>query len=156
MAGWNFVTRQLTQKVITKYINVLSKREIFTYFRRLFCYQEAANIILIEAPTANVAIVVPVNINKNVSFILDTSGVDHVDDLKCDEMGCCECVGVRNGHFERKSSKAKKVSERKCHREDVFKSTRCYYSNDSLPSLKKIVDNTPIQIKIAIRVINLN
>lgn len=99
--------------MITKYINVLSKREIFTYFRPLFCYQEAANIILIEAPTAN-------------------------DDLKCDEMGCCECVGVRNGHFKRKSSKAKKVSERKCHREDVFKLTRRYYSNESLPSLKKI------------------
>ena len=79
-----------------------------------------------------------------------------MDDLKCDEMGCCECVGVRNGHFKRKSSKAKKVSERKCHREDVFKSTRRYYSNESLPSLKKIVGNTPIQIKIAIRVINLN
>lgn len=36
--------------------------------------QQAANIILIEAPTANVARVVPVNINKNALFILHMSG----------------------------------------------------------------------------------
>ena len=36
--------------------------------------QQAANILLIEAPTANVARVVPVNINKNVLFIIDMSG----------------------------------------------------------------------------------
>ena len=57
------------------------------------------------------------------------SGVDHVDDLKCDEMGCWECVSV------------KKVSEKKCHKEDVFKLTRRYYSNGSLPSLKRIIKN---------------
>ena len=78
-----------------------------------------------------------------------------MDDLKCDEMGCWECVGVKNAHFKRTSSKAKNVSEKKCHREDVFKLTRRYYSNESLLSLKKIIKklggNTSITIKISIR-----
>ena len=42
-------------------------------------------------------------------------------------MGCWECVSV------------KKVSEKKCHKEDGFKLTRRYYSNGSLPSLKRII-----------------
>ena len=42
-----------------------------------------------------------------------------MDDLKCDEMGCWECVSV------------KKVSEKKYHKEDGFKLTRRYYSNGS-------------------------
>ena len=45
----------------------------------------------------------------------------------------------------------KKVSEKKCHKEDVFKLTRRYYSNGSLPSLKRIIKklggNTSIPIK---------
>ena len=101
--------------------------------------QEAANILLIEAPSANVSRVVPVNINKNVSFIIDTSAIDHIDDLKCDEMGSWDCVGVKSAHFRKKSAKVKKVAEKKYHREDVFKLTRRYYSNESLPSLKKII-----------------
>ena len=48
-------------------------------------------------------------------------------------------MGVKNAHVKRKLSKAKKVSEKKCHRKDVFKLTRQYYSNESLPSLKKII-----------------
>lgn len=101
--------------------------------------QEAANILLIEASSANVAEVVPTNINKSVSFIIDTSAIDHIDDLKCDEMGSWVCVGVKTAYFRKKSAKVKKVSERKCQREDVFKLTRRYYSNDSLPSLKRII-----------------
>lgn len=69
-------------------------------------------------------------------------------------MGCWECMGVKNAHVKRKSSKAQKVSEKKCHRKDVFKLTRHYYSNESLPSLKKIIKklgaNTSIRIKICI------
>jgi len=75
--------------------------------------QEAANILLIEAPSANVSRVVPVNINKNVSFIIDTSAIDHIDDLKCDEMGSWDCVGVKSAHFRKKSAKVKKVAEKK-------------------------------------------
>ena len=101
--------------------------------------QEAPNILLIEALSANIARVVPTNINKNVSFIIDTLAIDHIDDLKCDEMGSWVCVGVKNAYFRKKSAKVKKVSERKCRREDVLKLTRRYYSNDSFPSLKRII-----------------
>jgi len=60
--------------------------------------QEAANILLIEATSANVAKVVPVNVNKNVSFIIDTSEIDNIEDLKCDELGSWVCVGVKSAH----------------------------------------------------------
>jgi len=82
---------------------------------------EAANILLIEEPSANVSRVVPVNINKNVSFIIDTSAIDHIDDLKCDEMGSWDCVGVKSAHFRKKSAKVKKVAEKKYHREEGHK-----------------------------------
>ena len=54
-------------------------------------------------------------------------------------MGSWVYVGVKNAYFRKKSAKVKKVSERKCRREDVLKLTRRYYSNDSLPSLKRII-----------------
>ena len=54
-------------------------------------------------------------------------------------MGSWVYVGVKNAYFRKKSAKVKKVSKRKCRREDVLKLTRRYYSNDSFPSLKRII-----------------
>ena len=101
--------------------------------------QEAANILLIEVTSANIAEVVPVNVNKNVSFIIDTLEIDNIEDLKCDELGSWVCMGVKSARFRKKSAKVRKVSEKKRNREDVFKVTSRYYSNGSLPSLKRII-----------------
>lgn len=101
--------------------------------------QEAVNILLIEVTSANIAEVVPVNVNKNVSFIIDTLEIDNIEDLKCDELGSWVCMSVKSARFRKKSAKVRKVSEKKRNREDVFKVTSRYYSNGSLPSLKRII-----------------
>ena len=70
--------------------------------------QESATILLKKAPSADVAKAVPINVNKNTVFIVDTLAIGHLDDLKADELGTWHCTGVKSAYFRVKLMKAKK------------------------------------------------
>ena len=72
--------------------------------------QESGTILLKKAPGANVATAVPINVNKNTAFVVDTLGIGHPDNLKADELGSWHCTGVKSAYFHVKLMKARKVS----------------------------------------------
>lgn len=100
---------------------------------------EIAKILLLKASTSIVATGIPTNVNRNVTFIVDTKHLENVEDLKCDELGSWSCTGVKTDIFKKKNTKVKKVSKTDTKKSDRYKFTRRYYVNDSLKSLKKTI-----------------
>ena len=98
---------------------------------------EIAEILLNKAKHTQVGTDVPNNVNRNTSFIVDTSCIGNIDDLKCDDLGIWHCTGVKTDFFRESGKKVKKVRSDKQAKVGVYKFTRRYYYNDNVNSLKK-------------------
>lgn len=63
--------------------------------------------------SVNVVVVVFINVNKNIMFIVDILVIGYLDDLKVDELGIWYCMGVKFVYFCVKLMKVRKVIEKK-------------------------------------------
>ena len=75
---------------------------------------EIADILLNKAGNGtNVATAIPTDVSKNTTFIIDTSHLDLLEDLRCDDLGVWHCTGVKIEFFKRKRGSIKKVDTKK-------------------------------------------
>ena len=101
---------------------------------------EIAKILLNQSRNdTNVATAIPTDVSKNTTFLIDTSYVHHLEDLRCDDLGVWHCTGVKTEFFKRKRTSVKRVNAKKGKTPDVFKITRRFYYNDNVNSLKKSI-----------------
>ena len=63
--------------------------------------KEAVKVLLAAAPGPKIASTVPTSISKNVLFVVDTSKLAALTDLKCDDMGAWSCTGKKTSWFGR-------------------------------------------------------
>ncbi|KXJ06100.1 hypothetical protein AC249_AIPGENE22963, partial [Exaiptasia diaphana] len=102
--------------------------------------EEIAKLLLLELEdiaSISVASGVPTNVNRNTAFVIDTSHLDNIDDLKCDELGSWTATGVKTVTFKKKHNKVLKTNAQP--KNNRYKFTRRYFMNDSLKSLKKAI-----------------
>ena len=102
---------------------------------------EAAKVLLHPCvDRTHIATHVPGNVSKNTVFVVDTSKLLHVDDVKCDDLGAWHCTGSPKFYYSIDQ-------EGKSYRHDnpddcpagrlLYIVQRHFFNNKSLPSLRK-------------------
>ena len=106
---------------------------------------EAAEILLKEpSDRTGVATRVSTNISKNSVFVVDTATLSNQADVKCDDLGAWLCTGSKKFLYSKddKGVCHKLQDEGDCPSDHVlYKVERQFFSNKSLPSLRKSIIN---------------
>ncbi len=89
---------------------------------------------------SKIATLVPTAVEKNVVFIVKTTALGHLEDVKCDDLGSWVITGTKKTAYEKKERKVQKIdSQEKVSGLSMFQVRRTFYKNASLPSLRKSI-----------------
>lgn len=108
------------------------------------CTDKVAEILIKGCiDRCKVASRVPTNVEKNTVFVVDTSKLSDKDDIKCDDLGAWTCTGSKKFAYSinetgniRKEDETDKSFEETV---SVYNVQRQFYSNKSMPSLRKTI-----------------
>ena len=103
--------------------------------------EEAANILLQScADRTLISTHIPTNISKNTVFVVDTSNLLDLDDIRCDDLGAWQCMGSPKFYYstDQDGKCYKHEDPDDCPDSRVLYIIQCqFFSNKSLPSLRK-------------------
>ena len=102
---------------------------------------EAAKLLLQQcADRTYISTHVPRNISKNTVFLVDTSNLLDVADVKCDDLGAWQCTGAPKFYYstDQDGNFHKHEDPEDCPaNQGLYIIQRQYFTNKSLPSLRK-------------------
>ena len=87
--------------------------------------------------------IAPRNISPNVSFLLDTTGLESINDWKCDDMGAWKNNGVQRIQLALRPDGEVVPAD---NLDMGYTLKRTYFKNKSSPDLKKVVSFLPGQL----------
>ena len=69
---------------------------VFSWRNTAYAAEEMVRVLMEKYDVENLCISQPLNVSNNVSFLLDVSYFEHLDELKCDDIGSWKHNGSPN------------------------------------------------------------
>lgn len=122
---------------------------VFAWKKDAYTREELVQILLEDHETERLCISQPINIQHNVTFLINNAKIKNLDDIKCDDMGWWRRTGTpksifnvyRNNdgsfkdirHVTRTETSAAELNSK------MYILKRTYYVNNSSDDLRKII-----------------
>lgn len=119
---------------------------VFSWSRTAYSGETLVKLILNSYEPESLCVSQPVNVENNVSFMVDCSKLHNRNDIKCDDMGAWKHKGSPKRFFLVERNNSNEILsvvplDEKCdkQKEDVYLLRRSYSENASDSTVRKIV-----------------
>ncbi len=103
--------------------------------------EEKVKTLLRPHPPERLCKVVPTNVAHNVTFLLDTTALNSLDDWKCDDMEAWRNNGRKQSTFKHRKGQVKAINAGGAYLKHgtTYTLVRMYYKNKTCSDIKKFV-----------------
>ena len=122
---------------------------VFSWKKDAYTREELVRILLEDHETERLCISQPINIQNNVTFLIDNAKIKNLDDIKCDDMGSWKRTGTpknlfsvyrnKDGSFKRIKHVTRVETSATELDSKMYILKRTYYVNNSSDDLRKII-----------------
>lgn len=118
---------------------------VFSWQATPFTWQKIVQILSSKYEDERLCVATPLNVQHNVSFLVNNNALKESQDIKCDDMGVWHNKGSPNLYFkaEKDDGEIKSLvridSKPEDSHNDVFVLKRTFYVNASSPDCRKVI-----------------